>query len=123
MRALDEALTAAHRISVKEFDVLITLYNAPDAKLRMSELADRVVLSPAGVTHLVTRLERDGLVRRTVDEHDRRSFFATLTPAGDRRLRDARPTHNQVIRTHLTQRLTPAQLKALGALWETVNTV
>jgi DNA-binding MarR family transcriptional regulator len=120
MRALDEALTAAHAISVKEFDVLITLFNAPDGRLRMAELAQRVVLSPSGVTHLVTRLERDDLVRRSVDDQDRRSFFATLTPAGRRRLRDARPTHNEVIREQLTRRLTPNQLRQLGALWEKV---
>jgi DNA-binding MarR family transcriptional regulator len=116
-RALDEALSEAHGISVKEFDVLITLFNAPDGRLRMAELAQRVVLSPSGVTHLVTRLERDGLVQRLVDERDRRSFFAALTRAGRQRLRDSRPTHNEVIREHLTRRLTPNQLNALGALW------
>jgi DNA-binding MarR family transcriptional regulator len=119
-RALDEALNEAHGISVKEFDVLITLFNAPDGQLRMAELAERVVLSPSGVTHLVTRLERDGLVQRVVDESDRRSFFAALTPAGRQRLRDARPTHNEVVREHLTRRLTPNQLNALGALWEKI---
>ena len=116
-RALDEALSKAHRISVKEFDVLITLFNAPDGRLRMTELAERVVLSPSGVTHLVTRLERDGLVQRIVDESDRRSFFAALTPAGHQRLRDSRSTHNEVIREHLTRRLTPNQLDTLGMLW------
>ena len=121
VRALDDALSRSHGLSVKEFDVLITLYNAPDARLRMSDLADRVVLSPAGVTHLVTRLERDGLVSRSVDENDRRSFLATLTPAGDRRLRESRPTHNEVIRSELTHRLTKTQLKTLGSLWEVVN--
>lgn len=119
-RALDEALTAAHGVSVKEFDVLITLFNAPEGRLRMAELAERVVLSPSGVTHLVTRLERDGLVQRIVDEHDRRSYFASLTPAGRQRLRDSRPTHNEVIREHLTRRLTQNQLKTLGALWEKI---
>jgi len=116
-RALDEALSDAHGISVKEFDVLITLFNAPDGRLRMSELAERVVLSASGVTHLVTRLERDGLVQRIVDDDDRRSFFTALTPAGHQRLRDSRPTHNEVIREHLTRRLTPRQLHTLGALW------
>ena len=117
-RALDEALSKAHGISVKEFDVLITLFNAPDGRLRMTELAERVVLSPSGVTHLVTRLERDGLVQRIVDESDRRSFFAALTPAGHQRLRDSRSTHNEVIRDHLTRRLTPTQLNTLGSIWE-----
>jgi len=116
-RALDEALSKTHGISVKEFDVLITLFNASDGRLRMAELAERVVLSPSGVTHLVTRLERDGLVHRIVDEGDRRSFFAALTQAGHQRLRDSRPTHNEVVREHLTRCLTPNQLNTLGTLW------
>jgi DNA-binding MarR family transcriptional regulator len=119
-RALDEALSEAHGISVKEFDVLITLFNAPDERLRMAELAERVVLSASGVTHLVTRLERDGLVQRIVDDGDRRSFFAALTRSGHQRLRDSRPTHNEVIRENLTRRLTPSQLNTLGSLWEKI---
>jgi DNA-binding MarR family transcriptional regulator len=119
-RALDEALFASHGISVKEFDVLITLFNAPHGRLRMSDLAERVLLSASGVTHLVTRLERDGLVQRVVDEDDRRSFFAALTSSGHETLRASRPTHNEVVREHLTRRLTPSQLKALGALLDKV---
>ena len=122
LRALDESLMAAHRISVKEFEVLITLFNAPQGRLRMTELAERALLTPSGLSHLVTRLERDGLVRRSVDAADRRSFFATLTGAGHRRLRESRPTHNEVIRAHLTRRLTASQLATLGALWEAVQT-
>jgi DNA-binding MarR family transcriptional regulator len=119
-RALDEALSASHGISVKEFDVLITLFNAPDSRLRMSALAERVLLSASGVTHLVTRLERDGLVQRLVDEDDRRSFFAELTPLGQDTLRRSRPTHNEVVREHLTHRLTPNQLTSLGGLIQKV---
>jgi DNA-binding MarR family transcriptional regulator len=116
VREIDEALSAAHGISIKEFDVLITLFNAPGGRLRMTELAEQVVLTPSGVTHLVTRLEHGGLVGRQVDEEDRRSFFAVLTPAGRRRLRDARPTHNEVVRARLTRRLSAAQLASLGDL-------
>ena len=100
--------------------MLITLFNAPNGKLRMTELGERVVLSASGVSHLVTRLERDGLVRRTADPKDRRSFFAELTRAGHRRLHDSRPTHNAVVRAHLTDRVTPAQLSRLGDLWEAI---
>jgi DNA-binding MarR family transcriptional regulator len=82
---------AAHGISVKEFDVLITLFNAPGGQLRMTDLAEQVLLTPSGVNHLVTRLERDGLVSRSVDKEDRRSTFAALTSAGHRRLRESRP--------------------------------
>lgn len=118
--ALDDALTAAHGISVKEFDVLITLFNAADGRLRMTELADRVALTGSGVTHLVTRLERDGLLSRTVAPEDRRSVFAALTPAGHQRLRDSRSTHNDVIRRYLTEKLTAPQLETLGKLWGTI---
>ncbi|MCA1646518.1 MAG: hypothetical protein LC797_14025, partial [Chloroflexi bacterium] len=54
LRALDEALMAAHRISIKEFDVLITLFNTPEGRLRMTELAERALLTPSGLSHLVT---------------------------------------------------------------------
>lgn len=120
MRALDEALKAAHGLSLTEFDVLITLYNAPGKRARMSELSARVVLTASGITQLVTRLERGGLVERAVDPADRRSFFAALTPAGDDALRRARPTHNEVIRARLTRRLSEQQLRALGDLWKVV---
>jgi DNA-binding MarR family transcriptional regulator len=120
LRALDAALSAGHGISVKEFDVLITLFNAPAGRLRMTELAEHVVLTPSGVTHLVTRLERDGLVNRIVDDDDRRSFFAALTADGHRRLRESRPTHNEVVRAHLTRKLTARQLATLSDLWETI---
>ena len=121
MRAIDEALTEAHDISITEFDVLITLYNAPGLRLRMTELAERVTLTPSGLTHLVTRLERNGLVERVVDPEDRRSFFAHLTPAGDRKLRESRVTHNEVVRTRLTRRLSAKQLATLGDVWEQVE--
>src|ERR1700712_4525317 len=121
MRALDESISAAHGISLAEFDVLITLFNAPNARLRMTILAERVLLTPSGVSHLVTRLERQGLVSRSVDEGDRRSFFAVLTPSGRRRLREARATHNEVIRSRLTRRLNADQLAALGSLWEALE--
>lgn len=116
IRSLDEAMTAAHGLSLKEFDVMITLFNAADGRLRMTELADRVVLTPSGLTHLVARLERAGLVGRSVNDDDRRSSFASLTAAGHRRLRESRSTHNEVVRSLMTRRLTPGQLAALGEL-------
>src|SRR3954470_8533975 len=95
LRELDDDLRREHGLAVTEFDVLITLFNAPDQRLRMSVLAERVLLSPAGATHLVTRLERDGLVRREVDPADGRKWFTVLTDKGDETLRAARRTHNR----------------------------
>src|SRR4051812_29379098 len=96
---LDSRLRQAHGLAVTEFDVLITLFNAPGVRLRMTALAERVLLSPAGLTPLVTRLERDGLLRREVDPNDGRKWFAVLTDDGDAKLRAARRTHNAVLRT------------------------
>src|SRR5512140_3339201 len=62
---LDEELQASHGLSLAEYDALIQLVNAPDHKLRMSALADRVLLSRSGITRLVDRLEADGMVERT----------------------------------------------------------
>ena len=117
MRDLDRDLLASHRISVREFDVLITLANAPDYRLRMSDLAQRVMLTPSGLTRLVERLERTRLVERQTDPADLRSFRAVLTDLGAQRLDEARATHNAVIRTRFTDRLSVEELRELGALW------
>lgn len=117
LQELDAELRGQHGLAVIEFDVLITLFNAPDHRLRMSELAERVLLSPAGTTHLVTRLERDGLVRREADPADGRKWFTVLTEGGDRALKEARPTHNAVLRRTLISSTSPADRRTLRRIW------
>jgi DNA-binding MarR family transcriptional regulator len=114
---LDGQLRKVHGLAVSEFDVLITLFNAPDVRLRMSTLAERVLLSPAGLTHLVTRLERDGLVRREVDPNDGRKWFAVLTELGDARLAEVRRTHNAVLRNTFLSSTSPAERRTLQRIW------
>jgi len=118
---LDAALRRDHGLAVTEFDVLITLYNAPERRLGMSALAERVMLSPAGTTHLVTRLERDGLVRRQVDPSDRRKWYTVLTGAGDLALKGARRTHNEILRQGLLAATTPAERRTLERIWERLS--
>jgi DNA-binding MarR family transcriptional regulator len=120
MRDSDRGLLAAHGISVREFDVLITLFNAPDGQLRMTELARRVMLSPSGLTRLVERLERAHLVERQNDPMDARSFRAVLTGQGLQRLDEARITHYAVIRGHFTDHLSEQELRGLGEIWRKV---
>jgi DNA-binding MarR family transcriptional regulator len=122
LQDLDGQLRRHHGLAVTEFDVLITLFNAPDRRLRMSELAERVLLSPAGLTHLVTRLERDGLVRREVDPADGRKWFTVLTDGGDRALKAARPTHNGVLRGTLLAATSPADRRSLRRIWKRLST-
>src|SRR4051794_11971151 len=92
-RRLDEELQAEHGLSLAEYDALLQLVNAPDRRLRMSVLADRVLLSRSGITRLVDRLVAAGMVQRTTCSTDARGAEAALTPAGLERLRSASVTH------------------------------
>jgi DNA-binding MarR family transcriptional regulator len=121
LQDLDAGLRRGHKLAVTEFDVLITLFNAPGKRLGMSALARRAMLSPAGTTHLVTRLERDGLVRREADPADGRKFFAILTGKGDRVLRAARLTHNAVLRRTFLAVASPADRRTLQQLWQRLS--
>jgi DNA-binding MarR family transcriptional regulator len=117
LQDLDAELRQQHKLAVSEFDVLITLFNAPDNRLGMSALAREAMLSPAGITHLVTRLERDRLVKREVDPADRRKWFTVLTENGDRALRAARLTHNTVLRRTFLAATSAADRQMLQQLW------
>lgn len=92
-RRLDEELRAAHGISLAEYDALLQLASSPGRRLRMSVLADRVLLSRSGITRLVDRLVADGMVERSACATDARGAEAHLTRAGLLRLRDASTTH------------------------------
>jgi DNA-binding MarR family transcriptional regulator len=98
---------------LSEFDVLITLDNAPGGRLRMTELAEATLLSSGGMTRLVGRLEQRGLVRRDPDPDDARAFHAALTDAGRSSLARARTTHDNVIASLLGDRLTRREVQTL----------
>jgi DNA-binding MarR family transcriptional regulator len=121
LQTLDAALRRVHGIAVTEFDVLITLFNAPDRRMRMTALAEQALLSPAGTTHLVTRLERDGLVRREADPSDGRKWFTVLTDKGDQVLRESRATHNTIVRESFTAMTTQAERRAIQKLWQRLS--
>ena len=119
-RELDRRLTAEHGLSVAEFDVLITLFNGDIGGTRMTDLARSIMFSPAGLSHLVTRMERDRLVARRVDPADRRSIRVRLTPAGRALLARARRTHDEVIREGFTRPLGRANLRRLAEAWAAI---
>jgi DNA-binding MarR family transcriptional regulator len=121
LQDLDAELRQQHKLAVSEFDVLITLFNAPDNRLGMSALAREAMLSPAGTTHLVTRLERDGLVKREIDPADRRKWFTALTDRGDQALRAARRTHNTVLQRTFLAATSPADREMLQQLWQRLS--
>ena len=115
-RTLEAELVAEHDLPLPSYDVLLHLAEAPGRRLRMTELADRVLLSRSGLTRLVDRLERDGLVERVACANDARGTHAVLTDAGLDRLRSAAPTHLRGVAEHVTSRLTAEELVQLQTL-------
>jgi DNA-binding MarR family transcriptional regulator len=112
-RALEAELIAEQELSLASYDVLVQLAEAPDRRLRMTELADAVLLSRSGVTRLVDRLEKGGLVSRCRVENDGRGVAARLTEAGLDRLRRASRTHLRGVAQHFVDRLDDADLQVL----------
>src|SRR5215813_1764285 len=106
---------ARHGLSVIEFEVLIRLSRSPEGQLRMTDLSTQTSLTTSGVTRVVDRLERDGLVRRTACPSDRRSSFTVITRAGRDRLAAVLPAHLDLVDQWFTGLLTPDQLDALLA--------
>ena len=113
LREFDQALDTHDRLKVTEFDVLITLDNAPGHQMRMTDLARATMLSSGGMTRLVGRLEDRGLLRRDPDPDDARAFRATLTSDGEQKLAEARITHDAVLTRMIGPHLTAADLRTL----------
>jgi DNA-binding MarR family transcriptional regulator len=118
VKALDAELQAAHGLPLSSYEVLITLRTAPGNRLRMAELADRVILSRSGMTRLVDRLEREGLLERDRCDSDARGFFAVLTPKGEALLSTARRTHLDGVRERFIQHFEPDELATLARWWD-----
>ncbi|MER5998896.1 MarR family transcriptional regulator [Nonomuraea angiospora] len=98
-RHLEAELLVAHDLPLASYEVLVQLAEAPERRLRMNDLAGRVLLSRSGLTRLIDRLQRDGLVSREACADDARGLFAVLTDAGAERLAEATPTYLRGIRT------------------------
>ena len=112
-RLLDEDLRSAHDLTLAEYDAMLQLAESPTHRLRMHEIAERVVLSRSGVTRLIDRLVRDGLVERSNCSTDGRGAEAVLTASGLDRLRKEAPTHLRGISDHFLDTMSAAELAAV----------
>jgi len=117
-RELERRLLDERDMSLGQYGILITLVGAPDRRLRMSELADRRLTHPSGITRMVDQLEREGLVAREADPNDGRSLHAVLTRRGLERLREAQLTHHAVARELYLGRLSQRDARQLAELFE-----
>jgi DNA-binding MarR family transcriptional regulator len=110
---LDADLQERSGISLRWYDVLVHLEEAPDERLRMSELARRIVASTSGLTRVIDGMERAGLVRRERPASDRRAIEVVPTPRGMEVLASARPLHREAIQRHFARHLDGREVKAL----------
>lgn len=119
-RDLDAVLRAADGVSLWEYAVLRALAGRRDGCMRMTELARATDYTPSGLTRLVERLERAGLVRRDPCPEDRRGSVATLTPPGRRAVARARRTHLAAVRSLFLDRCSEDELATLAAVCERI---
>lgn len=118
IRELDAQLQAEHGLSLSSYEVLLTLASAEAGRMRMSEVADSVLLSRSGLTRLCDRLERDGLIERKECPTDRRGSLAQVTDEGRARFGAAQATHLDGVRGRFLERLSQDDLRRLAAAWD-----
>jgi DNA-binding MarR family transcriptional regulator len=119
-KRLDAELEQAHGLPMTSYEVLHRLEEASGGRMRMCELAEDAQLSRSGLTRLVDRLERDGLLERCSCEHDARGSYACLTNTGRERLQEARGTHLAMIRQQFFSHFTEVELSTLADMWERI---
>jgi DNA-binding MarR family transcriptional regulator len=117
VRELDAELAREHDMPLSSYEVLLFLNDSAEGRMRMSELADSALLSRSGLTRLVDRLERQGLLRRERCESDARGYFAEITPEGRRAFATARKTHLDGVRRLFLSRFSRDELRTFGGLW------
>lgn len=119
---LEADLLADQHLSMGDYQVLVYLSESEQRALRMCDLAQRLQLSPSGLTRRLDGLVRDGLVERRPSPDDRRVILARLTEAGYRRIAEAAPDHVAHVRRHLFDHLEPGETEQLGVLLEKLRT-
>ncbi len=119
-KRVDAELEAAHGLPMTSYEVLHRLEESATKRMRMCDLAEQAQLSRSGLTRLVDRLERDGLLERCSCDQDARGAYACLTQAGRERLAEARGTHLAVVREQFLSHFSEAELRVLADVWERI---
>jgi DNA-binding MarR family transcriptional regulator len=118
---LQEALAAADFPPLPWYEVLATVAEAPEQRMKMGDLAEALVITRGGLTKLVDRLVKAGLLERTFCETDRRVSYATLCPAGADLLEEMRPVVVAELKVAFAAKLTSAEADALRETLERVR--
>ena len=121
LKTFEQELQNAEDLPLSWYDVLIQLSSAPGGRLRMQSLAKSVVLSSSGLTRLLDKMERAGLVKREPSQEDRRGYYAIITDQGSQLYSRVNPIHEQSVHEHFTQYLNEADVRALRAVIDKVR--
>jgi DNA-binding MarR family transcriptional regulator len=118
---LQEALAHADFPPLPWYEVLVTVYESPDRRLKMGDLAEALVITRGGLTKLIDRLVKAGLVERTFCETDRRVSYATLTTAGSDMLEEMRPVVRGELEVAFAARLSVDEANELAETLDRVR--
>ncbi|WP_079008029.1 MarR family transcriptional regulator [Streptomyces sp. XY431] len=102
-----------HNLAINDYEILVVLSEAPDRRLRMTDLATATLQSKSRLSHQITRMENAGLVLRQECPGDRRGLYANLTEQGWETMQRVAPCHVRSVRAHFIDRLAPEQLDAM----------
>jgi len=119
--ALDSDLDG-HDLSMADYEVLAQLSDAPDRRMRMSELAEIAMLSKSRLSHRMKVMEKAGWVRREVCDVDKRGSFAVMTEKGWRTIVKAAPDHVKSVRSRFVDNLTSKDQEELAKIFDRVST-
>ena len=120
MSALERDLSA-YGMAVGDYQVLVYLSESDDRQMRMCDLAERLQLSPSGLTRRLDGLVKSGYVARTPSTEDRRVMMATLTDDGFGALREAAPHHVDSVRKRLFDHLDDEQVDSLASIFAAIQ--
>jgi DNA-binding MarR family transcriptional regulator len=121
LNAAIERDLAEHGLTVGDYQVLVYLSEADDMALRMCDLADRLQLSPSGLTRRLDGLVKVGFVLREPSTEDRRVMLAKITDAGFEALREAAPDHVASVRRHIFDHLDDEQVAAMASIFASLQ--
>lgn len=103
-------------LTLADYEILVWLSEAPDRRVRMSDLATKTLSSRSRLSHQIDRMQKAGYVSREECGDDRRGFFAVLTDVGWQTLVEAAPAHVESVRQRLVDVLTPEEFAELGRI-------
>jgi DNA-binding MarR family transcriptional regulator len=120
LEALDTDL-GDHDLSMPDYEILAQLSDAPDRRMRMSELADIALLSRSRLSHRMKVMEKAGWVKRETCPDDKRGYFAVITPKGWKAIVAAAPDHVESVRTRFVDHLSKADQQNLSEIFERIE--